>query len=368
MPHFIQDSFDKTYTHSSLSSDASPMKLFKQEGHPNIWIIAGDNATGKSFLMKNWASTAYHDFNTEPMEMSMRSRTKEGMQRALVWGAEAQQSTGELSVKTTLKALRNIPSRLESGHHAFVILDEPDLGLSDGYKYAFGQLLGDQALNMPEEGKAQWGILLITHSRQLVQGLVDALGMNPTFVHTQHEKTLQDWLKQTPQYSAQDLLNLNEKSRAFSKGITALENQTKQLKQQQKKEALYQRMNYYMENLGEFTYNTQKEIQQEMHNLASILDTEKDSIHKSYVQLLIAQANKLKTTRQLNQYLNDFNQSPYENQGFMHDFPPPQWVKTDGEGRVTEYMWNNNVEKVVYPSDKPDMQVAKKKRQGPEKV
>lgn len=186
-----------------LSHEDYPFSYHFQEGDGRIMILAGDNATGKSLFSQMVSLAAFHTHEVEPMIVSMVRRTTSGLGRAMTYGDESCQSTGEMSASVSLKALRNLPSRLEEYGAGMVILDEPDIGLSEGFSYAFGEKVALMVNSLP--GDQDWNLLITSHSRKMLQGLVDHLDRRPTFVHTQEPKTLEGWLSETPQRSVAEL-------------------------------------------------------------------------------------------------------------------------------------------------------------------
>lgn len=196
----VADLVENTYL---LSDDNCPFSFHPQDGDPRVVVLAGENATGKSLLTSMLASRAYHDHGVEPMIVSMVARTSAGMQRAFTYGGEDYRATGEVSLSVSMKALNHLPTRLEEQGAGLVILDEPDVGLSENYAHAFGVKLG-QAINaLPDKGA--WSVVLVSHSRELVGGLADTLTQAPTFVHTNEPKTLEAWASERPRKSVEEL-------------------------------------------------------------------------------------------------------------------------------------------------------------------
>lgn len=206
--------------HSVLSHADCPFSYYFQPGWEQVAVLAGDNATGKSFLMGAAGSRAYYDHGIEPMIVSMTARTSEGMMRVFSYGRENGRATGEVSTRVAFSALGAIPDRLKIQRNALVVLDEPDVGLAEGFAYAFGQMLGQRINEL--EGN-QWGVLLVSHSRELVRGLNDTLRARPSFAHTQTPKTLDEWVNDTPRYSAEALEQMFENARERSTQVRQIQ-------------------------------------------------------------------------------------------------------------------------------------------------
>lgn len=200
-----------------------PIKMNITKGSPNVIVLTGDNASGKSYIAHILAKMMYHtEHKTDPMVSSMRSRTREGMMRAIVFGSEEDDSTGNISAKTIQKALNNAKNRILEEGSSLIILDEPELGLSDSYKKACGELIGEgiqSILNNPEVLNKNLIVILTTHSKEVVKGLISELNEKPTFVSLNKKLNLEEWLEEKITYSKEDLLNLSKKANQTRKAI-----------------------------------------------------------------------------------------------------------------------------------------------------
>lgn len=145
--------------------DVNPIEVDHQPGALPVFVLTGPNGTGKSFLAKVLASMAANDFKTECMVVGMAKRTQGGVERAMIFGSEADSSTGHISLRVARTGMRTCESRT-SPH--ILLLDEPDFGLSEGYQGALGQLLAEFATKLPAYTVA-FGIC--THSRRLLRHL-----------------------------------------------------------------------------------------------------------------------------------------------------------------------------------------------------
>lgn len=181
-------------------------------GHPKILLVTGENAAGKSFFFQALHGWARAHFDLVGISVSIRERTGSGrsedggMRRMMMFGDESVQSTGACSVGVIERAFDNI-----SEARRFLMLDEPELGLSDGYAIALGRYLAQQASAMPE-GSA--GLVVVTHHRGLARALADELGQTPSFVfmRARGEQAcldFQSWLSHVESRSVEDLLVLS---------------------------------------------------------------------------------------------------------------------------------------------------------------
>lgn len=188
-----------------------PFSAAVEPGHPRVAVIAGENATGKSLFARILAAGAHHRHKLSPISVSIRERTGCGLdemarfRQAMMFGDENEQSTGAASAKVLEAAFRNVHSRAEEGKSAVLILDEPELGLSDGYAAAMGTYLAEQAEELP---KKACGLVVVTHSRTLTQALIEGLGILPTFVKTGDAQSFADWLEGERARTVEELLAL----------------------------------------------------------------------------------------------------------------------------------------------------------------
>lgn len=172
-------------------------------------IISGDNASGKSFfcsalqtfLAKNDGDKGGKFLG---MNFSMNRRTSPNISRAFIYGDEANQSTGEISIHSILGAINN--SRKYDENH-IIIFDEPDIGLSEAFIPALGQYIAQYYEDLP---KAAGGIILVTHSRLLTKELMK---INPMTIRIGSQQNTLDWIQNgSPVKTIDDLLNINKTS------------------------------------------------------------------------------------------------------------------------------------------------------------
>lgn len=180
-------------------------------GHPKVLLVTGENAAGKSFFFQVLHGWARAHFEQAGITVSIRERTGAGtredggMRRMMMFGDESVQSTGACSVSVIERAFGNAS---EPGR--FLMLDEPELGLSDGYAVALGRYLAQKASEMPE---ASAGLVVVTHHRGLARALADELGQTPSFVFmrpkgAQESLDFTAWLSHVESRSVEDLLKL----------------------------------------------------------------------------------------------------------------------------------------------------------------
>jgi hypothetical protein len=158
---------------------------------PKVVLVTGDNASGKSLFCRYLSSSVRTlDAGIEVMPLGMNMRTSQGMQRAFVYGDERTSSTGQISLRSTLVGLRNATG---SAGPRMLVLDEPDIGLSESFAAALGVRIGAFCAAVPEDCA---GVVVVTHSRAIA-ACVDAAGPWRVRVGDDLRPTSQ-WLQEGP--------------------------------------------------------------------------------------------------------------------------------------------------------------------------
>ena len=171
-----------------------------------LTLVVGDNGSGKSFLVKVLSAIAKNQGMTS-MTLSMAKRSESGSQiRVMMFGDEAQQSTGLTSVQAVETGLNSMRSWNKDHIACF---DEPDLGLSDYFAYPMGQLIAQFALAPAERTR---GVFVVTHNRELIQGIQDELaaqGHKPSvvFVGSRYQ-SLEQFMERGHRGSVAEMLDL----------------------------------------------------------------------------------------------------------------------------------------------------------------
>lgn len=205
---------------------------FRAEPTSRVLLIAGANATGKSLLFRHVAAAA-DEKGLSVITISIRERTGSGsfemaaFRRSMMFGDEHEQSTGATSYRVVKTGFRNIHSRLEKedGQPTLLLLDEPEMGLSTGYAAAMGEYLAKEASALPARAP---GLVVVTHSRDLVRQMLEHLPARPHFLYTGLSPLdLDTWISAPEHRTVEDLEKLEalgmEGRQAFSAFVRKLE-------------------------------------------------------------------------------------------------------------------------------------------------
>jgi hypothetical protein len=212
-----------------FSHNGGPVTATFQEGHPDsrVLLMAGDNASGKSFFTRILAACLNAE-KVEPLQVSMKYRAMSGMHRVFMYGplGDEEDSTGNVSLHAIRGALGSAEDREDP---CWVLLDEPDMGMSESYCAAMGTYLANYGNLMPLN-KCQ-ALSVVTHSRKLIGSMLFTLQKTPHFLcfgdYKPQEDLLQAWLEDERDRSVEELLSLNEKSRAMFQGVNKVLNDIK---------------------------------------------------------------------------------------------------------------------------------------------
>lgn len=195
MLQLIRNIFDNAEDNKFFNGADAPLKAHLSEGDPasKVVLVAGGNASGKSFSIAVMASFLNGETpKVEPLQVSMKYRTIPGFHRALMFGplGDTQSSTGAISVTALKGALKTARGR---DTPCWLLLDEPDTGLSEDFTPAMGEYVATAA----NEGLGDncQALVVVTHSRALLKEMTAVLALRPHFVHVDdHPLSLEDWL------------------------------------------------------------------------------------------------------------------------------------------------------------------------------
>lgn len=216
-------------TSGIFSDPRCPFKGVQHAGDPRLTVITGDNASGKSLLFRVIAAYAQQD-KVLPVTVSIRERTGSGlsdisgMRRMFMFGDEESSSTGATSVRVVQTGFR---SAKKEGGRAILMLDEPELGLSESYARVLGEYIGHvvrKPFGDDVMDETCGGVVVVSHSRPLVQGLIEGLRASPTFINMGGAQDLNDWLTTAQRYNLTDLEKLGASASASRRLIQEIMN------------------------------------------------------------------------------------------------------------------------------------------------
>jgi hypothetical protein len=184
--------------------------------HPRLLVVSGSNAGGKSLFCRYLDQTLAKG-GCEVMRVGMGKRTESGMVRAMMFGDEGSESTGNVSVNVVMTGVSTARGRT-SDH--VLILDEPDVGLSEGYQAALGEFLAAFAADLPER---TLGLVVVSHARSLVAPLL-AAGASSVRVGDDL-RPVAEWLREgDPRRTVAELEALSGLAHARSTAVQAVLN------------------------------------------------------------------------------------------------------------------------------------------------
>ena len=155
-------------------------------GH--VTILTGDNGTGKSLIRKVLCSSLRNQENDDTIKIADISREKRtGLHVGLGGGGVFLRDVEW--VATSDNSLSFLYSLLNSAKDRYLVLDEPELGMSQDLQKSIGIYLSKR---IPETMKENRGMLIITHSREFVR----SLSVEHVFVNLQ-KKSEEEWLNES---------------------------------------------------------------------------------------------------------------------------------------------------------------------------
>jgi hypothetical protein len=221
----LNDAIAGTLAETDYFGPEGPVPARVEYGHPKLALVTGENASGKSFLVRGLGQKmrGAHP-KLEILAVTMSLRSEGGFSRAVVYGDEQRESSGRISIKAVLAGMYVCRER----HHDHVlILDEPDIGLAESYAGALGAYLAAFVEDMPVR---TLGVVVVTHSRPLVRGLLPA---EPASIRVGDDpRPLEQWLREGPiPRGIEEIEALAERAGATMRGITRVRNARSEAKQ-----------------------------------------------------------------------------------------------------------------------------------------
>jgi energy-coupling factor transporter ATP-binding protein EcfA2 len=216
------DAFEDALADTDLFGPGGACPVVHEPGNRRLFLITGENAGGKSFFSKVVASFVHEESPgaIEFINVSMGMRTAPGMHRVFMFGEESRDSTGKISLGAVLGSLRTCRSR-EKPH--VLVLDEPDIGLSEGYRAGLGDLLAAFGAELPELTRA---LVVVTHSREVARRLMP---LAPTCIRIgEDHRPTAEWIRDgDPVRTIEELEGLAMKATPRIRAILAVLNTRK---------------------------------------------------------------------------------------------------------------------------------------------
>lgn len=143
-------------------SDLIPLTF--ERCHPRLLVITGENASGKSVIRRILQELA-RDQKVEPIAISPELRQTGGLVTAFVYGDESTTASGDIAGGVIIGAINT--SRKRTQPH-IIILDEPDMGMSDNLAAGAAQELIEFCQDPPEH---LGFVAVITHRKAMLSEL-----------------------------------------------------------------------------------------------------------------------------------------------------------------------------------------------------
>ncbi len=211
----------------AVLEDVRDHEIFQESGiiptkltmtNSNVLLVYGDNATGKSFLAKALSSFAIshmedQSVKLECIHLSMNKRTggdfTSAITRSMMFGSEDERSTGQISAHIIKMAFKTAASRDSSN---MIIIDEPDIGLSESYHAAIGEYISDR---ISEISNYTIGVVIVTHSRGIAEEIF--FRCNPCIANVAQSsddfQPIEDWFANGPRkHSVAEFESLNDRA------------------------------------------------------------------------------------------------------------------------------------------------------------
>lgn len=175
---------------------------FSEQDQAKVAIIYGGNGTGKSLIGKLVEQMA-KDESISSRTIGMRNRTKAGIERALVFGSDNDQSTGQTSFSAIEKC---IAATEKDSMNSVAIFDEPDIGLSRRFSKTLGRYLANKA-NELADGKYY---IVISHNEDMIETLVEELHVPLISLGINTTQNLDKWIKDDSEAPLEELKGLSK--------------------------------------------------------------------------------------------------------------------------------------------------------------
>lgn len=159
-----------------------------------ITILTGSNGSGKSLVRQQlkYAFQKRYNQTITTVDVSLAKRTSSNASLGALGSFMADDPTNPTSLETYhhIERLFHSFAVKENDHHVYIILDEPEIGMSKESQLSLAKYLKSQLVNIYRH---TFGMLIITHSEFFVNELKDI----STFYNMDGYKTYEDWCNRT---------------------------------------------------------------------------------------------------------------------------------------------------------------------------
>jgi ABC-type dipeptide/oligopeptide/nickel transport system ATPase component len=199
----------------------SPLHVSFQEKDSKLYIITGENATGKSYFIKTITAMSKQN-DIKPYRIGMISRSSglygEGGEHFWSIVPEEVASTGENSALLLLNGLEGI---FKHNTKSAILLDEPTFGFSIGYQKVIADYIANFSTNMPAHLQ---GLFVCAHDYILLSKLSEIPHNHLRFGD---DRTLKEVLNEPYDYTIRNLKSLPDKAEKTRHQIKVVEDKIK---------------------------------------------------------------------------------------------------------------------------------------------
>ena len=187
--------------HAKMEDDSDVFTNLKVDisEKSKILVVYGDNATGKSLISKLLEQILKQD-KIAVRNACVRNRTSSGIEKAMIYGDEATQSTGATSFNVIKLCLN---SCLKDTKESVAILDEPDLGLSSRFSKSLAQFI----MSYTKEMNNEQFVVITSHNKDFIQQLINDSENGVSSFGINTEQNLQDFINNDDIASIEELEN-----------------------------------------------------------------------------------------------------------------------------------------------------------------
>lgn len=208
-----------------------PFTMDVKNQNSKVVIITGDNASGKSLLLKVLKNYAKKTFNIKSIMVSLKEQLnplgvdQTEQRRMVCLKDDLNYSTGVSSVESVKRSF-DIMKKWTQDSDTIILLEEPEIGLAQGYEYALGQFIAENTLK-EKDNEAFSGLIIITHSKNVMKGILEQ-GVEPIFINMGKDFiSMENWLNIDDKKTVGQLLELLKPNKYKTEEIQVLSHKLK---------------------------------------------------------------------------------------------------------------------------------------------